>query len=63
MTTVAHDERRDFALGRRVGRWLPALAVFGFGLVAWQWILPALGVERFLLPPFSDVRERVLGRS
>ena len=55
MTTVAHDDRRDLALGRRVGRWLPALAVFAFGLVAWQWILPALGVERFLLPPFSDV--------
>ena len=55
MTTVAHGEQRDLALGRRAGRWLPALAVFGFGLVAWQWILPALGVERFLLPPFSDV--------
>ena len=57
MTTVAHGERRELALGRRAGRWLPALAVFGFGLVAWQWILPALGVERFLLPPFSDVVE------
>ncbi len=55
MTTVAHGEQRDLALGRKARRWLPALAVFGFGLVAWQWILPALGVERFLLPPFSDV--------
>ncbi len=55
MTTIAHDERRGFALGRMAGRWLPALAVFGFGLAAWQWILPALGVERFLLPPLSDV--------
>ena len=63
MTSVAHDERRDLALGRRASRWLPALAVFGFGLVAWQWILPALGVERFLLPPFSDVLTRLLGRS
>ncbi len=55
MSTFAHDERRDFALGRRASRWLPALAVFTLGLMAWQWILPALGVERFLLPPFSDV--------
>jgi NitT/TauT family transport system permease protein len=40
---------------RRLQSWVPALAVFAFGLVAWQWILPALGIERYLLPPLSDV--------
>jgi NitT/TauT family transport system permease protein len=34
---------------------VPALVVFGIGIAAWQWILPALGVERYLLPPLSDV--------
>jgi NitT/TauT family transport system permease protein len=39
----------------RVRTWAPALVVFGVGLAAWQWLLPALGVERYLLPPLSDV--------
>ncbi len=58
MTTVAHQAvaPRD-SLTRRAGRWLPALAFFAFGIVAWQWILPALGIERYLLPPFSDVMQ------
>jgi NitT/TauT family transport system permease protein len=44
---------RAFARARE---WLPAIAVFALGLVAWQWILPdVLGVEAFLLPRFSDV--------
>jgi NitT/TauT family transport system permease protein len=42
-------------LGRRLASWVPAIVVFGLGIAAWQWILPALGVERYLLPPFSDV--------
>jgi NitT/TauT family transport system permease protein len=40
---------------QRVRTWAPALVVFGIGLAAWQWLLPALGVERYLLPPLSDV--------
>jgi NitT/TauT family transport system permease protein len=40
---------------QRVRTWAPALVVFGLGLAAWQWLLPALGVERYLLPPLSDV--------
>ena len=55
MTAIAHEPARDRELGRRLGRWLPAIAVLGFGLVAWQWLLPALGIERYLLPPFWDV--------
>jgi NitT/TauT family transport system permease protein len=41
--------------GRRLQSWAPALVVFALGLVAWEWILPWLGVERYLLPPLSDV--------
>jgi NitT/TauT family transport system permease protein len=43
-------------VGRRVRDWIPAVAVFGLGIAAWQWLLPdVLHVERFLLPRFSDV--------
>jgi NitT/TauT family transport system permease protein len=36
--------------------YLPALAIFALGLVAWQWLLPdVLHVQRFLLPRFSAV--------
>jgi NitT/TauT family transport system permease protein len=47
-------------LADRVGRsardWLPAVAVFGLGIVAWQWLIPdVFGVQRFLLPRFSAV--------
>jgi NitT/TauT family transport system permease protein len=57
MTTVAHQPLRDRERARRLGRWVPAIAVFGLGIAAWQWILPALGIERYLLPPFWDVLE------
>ena len=44
------------ALSRRAQSWVPALLVFAFGLVAWQWILPdVVHVQRFLLPRFSAV--------
>jgi NitT/TauT family transport system permease protein len=57
VTTVAHEPSRakSFGLGRRFQEWLPALVTFALGIAAWQWILPWIGVERFLLPPFSDV--------
>lgn len=35
--------------------WLPALVVFAIGIVAWQWVIPGLGVQDFFLPRFSDV--------
>ena len=52
MTSIAQEVPR-----RRpsLGRWLPAILVFGLGLAAWQWLLPAIGVEDYLLPRFSDV--------
>lgn len=43
------------SVGRRTRNWAPAIVVFGFGIVAWQWLLPWLGIERYLLPPFWDV--------
>jgi NitT/TauT family transport system permease protein len=50
---IARGPRASVA--ERFARWLPALVVFGLGLAAWEWLLPWIGVERFLLPPFSDV--------
>jgi NitT/TauT family transport system permease protein len=43
-------------VGTRARDWIPALAVFGLGILAWQWLLPdVFGIERFLLPRFSEV--------
>jgi NitT/TauT family transport system permease protein len=57
VTTLAHavPRRSSAFVARRLRSWLPAIVVFGLGLVAWQWLLPWLGIERFLLPPFWDV--------
>src|SRR5262249_17999920 len=42
--------------GRRLRTWLPAVVVFGLGILAWQWFLPdVVHVKRFLLPRFSAV--------
>ena len=43
------------SIGRRAADWVPSLAVFGLGIAAWQWLVPALGVQKFLLPRFSSV--------
>jgi NitT/TauT family transport system permease protein len=43
-------------VGRRARDWLPSVAVFGLGIIAWQWLIPdVFGVKRFLLPRFSAV--------
>jgi NitT/TauT family transport system permease protein len=54
VTTVAHQPSGR-SVAERLRDWVPVGAAFGLGIVAWQWLLPWLGVERFLLPPFSDV--------
>jgi NitT/TauT family transport system permease protein len=58
MTSVVHAIPRGVlvrGVGRRLGQWLPGLAVFGVGIATWQWLVPALGVQKFLLPRFSAV--------
>ena len=56
MTTLVQPvPRRRASLGRGLARWIPAIVVFAIGLLAWQWLLPWLGIERYLLPPLSDV--------
>jgi NitT/TauT family transport system permease protein len=42
-------------VGRRLREWIPAVVVFALGLAAWEWLVPALGIQRFLLPRFSAV--------
>jgi NitT/TauT family transport system permease protein len=37
--------------------WVPAIVVFALGLAAWQWLVPAVGIQRFLLPRFSAVAD------
>jgi NitT/TauT family transport system permease protein len=44
-------------VGRRARDWAPAVAVFILGIVAWEGLVRGLGVERFLLPPLSDIVE------
>jgi NitT/TauT family transport system permease protein len=39
--------------GRRTAAWIPALAVFGLGIAAWQWLTVAAGIDVYLLPRFS----------
>jgi NitT/TauT family transport system permease protein len=59
-TTVVQPVPRG-SLGRMVGRrardWAPAVAVFLLGIAAWEGLVRGLGVERFLLPPLSDILE------
>ena len=56
MSTVAEPLAPRRRLSERVRYWLPAVVVFAFGIVAWQWILPdLLHVENYLVPRLSDV--------
>jgi NitT/TauT family transport system permease protein len=42
-------------VGRRARDWAPAVAVFALGIGAWEGVVRGLGVQRFLLPPLSDI--------
>jgi NitT/TauT family transport system permease protein len=42
-------------VGRRARDWAPAVVVFALGIGAWEGLVRALGIERFLLPPLSDI--------
>ena len=56
MSTTVSDSASSRRVGERVRTWLPAVVVFAFGIVAWEWILPdLLNLQNYLLPKFSDV--------
>jgi NitT/TauT family transport system permease protein len=56
MSTVASPLAPRRRVSDRIRYWLPAVVVFAFGIVAWQWILPdVLHVENYLVPRLSDV--------
>jgi NitT/TauT family transport system permease protein len=55
VSTAAADVRARPPATRHLVYWGPAILVFAVGIIAWQWILPALGVQAYLLPRFSDV--------
>ena len=40
---------------KRVREWAPAVVVFLLGIAAWEGGTRGLNVERFLLPPLSDI--------
>src|SRR5918995_1056784 len=42
---------------RRGREWLPAVAILVLGLVLWEGLVKLLDVQRFLLPPPSDIFE------
>ena len=42
-------------MSARLRTWGPAIAVFILGIAAWEGLVRGLGVERFLLPPLSDI--------
>jgi NitT/TauT family transport system permease protein len=50
-------------LARRVGRrlvdWVPAVVVFLLVVCAWEGLTRGLDVQRFLLPPLSEILDRV----
>ena len=43
------------SVGRRARDWLPAVLVFVIGIALWEGLVRGLDVERFLLPPLSDI--------
>ena len=42
-------------MSSRLRTWGPAIAIFILGIAAWEGLVRGLGVERFLLPPLSDI--------
>ncbi len=44
-------------IGRRARDWVPALVVLVAGIAAWEGLVRGLDIERFLLPPPSDILE------
>ena len=58
--TVAAPVAGERLLGRTMrglGSWLPAVAVLVLGIGLWEGLVAALDVQRFLLPPPSDIAQ------
>ena len=55
MTVLDVEAPPRAGIGRRAQDWLPAAAVFVLGIAAWEGLVRGLAVERFLLPPLSDI--------
>jgi NitT/TauT family transport system permease protein len=49
-------------VGRQLGDWLPAAAVFVLGILAWEGLVRALDVQRFLLPAPSAILDTLWER-
>jgi NitT/TauT family transport system permease protein len=59
VTTAALEAPARRTLGARLGRrlrdWAPAIVVFVLVIAVWEGLVRGLDVQRFLLPPLSDI--------
>lgn len=55
MVAPVAGERLARRVGRRTRDWLPALGVLLLGILAWEGLVKALEIQRFLLPPPSEI--------
>ncbi|MEO8291076.1 MAG: ABC transporter permease [Gaiellaceae bacterium] len=56
-SAVVQPVPRNFGrmMGRRARDWVPAIVIFVLGIGAWEGFVRGLDVQRFLLPPPSDI--------
>jgi NitT/TauT family transport system permease protein len=56
-SAVVQPVPRNFGrmMGRRARDWIPAIAIFVLGIGLWEGLVRGLDVQRFLLPPPSDI--------
>lgn len=56
-SAVVQPVPRSFGrtMGSRARDWAPAVAIFALGIGAWEGLVRGLAVQRFLLPPPSDI--------
>jgi NitT/TauT family transport system permease protein len=50
------------SVGRRLGDWAPAVAVFVLGILAWEGLVRGLDIQRFLLPAPSAILDTLWER-
>jgi NitT/TauT family transport system permease protein len=56
-SAVVQPVPRNFGrmMGRRARDWIPAIAIFVLGIGLWEGVVRGANVQRFLLPPPSDI--------